>query len=357
MRRSLLDAGVNLSTIFGLLVANGDTALAGKVVDEGGAELFEAMRRPGRLPAHASDRLAELVLDGVLEIEANEGWVSGPIAYEAVVETTAFEHELDRLGRLSHAAVAHAQRLGLTEVERTMARLYFYNRVPVAARWERAYPRPSAVLERLACPALSRHWVGGLPADERAVDWLSWSRCDEELRDRADRLVYKLYVSPAVEALPDVLAVLADTLTEAGAQRFKVGPDAAGLLRPDKIVVYMADVRELEDVARALTAALDGVPAHGVPFTAQLAGDGLLSWGGDPPRDAGPVGGSAESWRVSVSRRLAEYLLAAHAAPLRRISPADYALARLGIDGINVRSFAPAGLQAPAEPELVQPIG
>jgi len=53
-------------------------------------------------------------------------------------------------------------------------------------------------------------------------------------------MAYKLYVSPAVEDLADTLPVLVEALTRAGAKRFKVGPDAPGLLRPDQIVVHTA---------------------------------------------------------------------------------------------------------------------
>ena len=59
-----------------------------------------------------------------------------------------------------------------------------------------------------------------------------------------------------------------------GANQFKVGPDAAGLLRPDKFVVYLRDAAELRAVAAELTRALAGARPHGVPFSAELAGDG-----------------------------------------------------------------------------------
>ena len=345
-RHSLEDAGVDLSAVFGLLVDTRDSGLASKVVDAAGAELFTDLQTPGRLPLHAAGRLAELVLDGVLEVDSEEGFVTGPLAYEAVIGHGNAETPLDRLTRLSYAALDYADRLCLTDVGRTTGRLYFYNRVPQSPGWQRAYPGPSAVLDLLMSPALAHEWVGGASGDAGEIDWLMWTRRDLPRR-RPVELPYKLYVSPAVEALPDVLPMLVDALTGAGARRFKVGPDASGLLRPDKIVVYMADAPELERIARALEVALDGVSPHGVPFTAELAGDGLLSWGGDPTADDAPVGGGLESWRVSVSRRLAEYLTAAQTAPLRRIRPADFALARLAIDGVDVHSFAPAGLEPP----------
>jgi hypothetical protein len=183
---------------------------------------------------------------------------------------------------------------------------------------------------------------------------LSWARREDRRRSRTGQLPYKLYVSPHVDALPDVLPALVEALTAAGAPRFKVGADAAGLLRPDKIVVYLNDVRQLESVAQAVEAVLNGVPPHGVPFSAEMAGDGLLSWGGDPPADTRAVGGRAESWRLWVCRRLAEHLVAAQLAPLRRTHPRDFALARLALDGIDVCSFAPANLDAPQRRDQVR---
>lgn len=346
-RQTLERAGVDLSSLFGLLTGDPDRGLADKVVDPAGAELFTAMRQPGRVPPSATERLAELVFDGVLEIDTENGFVSGPLAYEAGVRFGELPPPTDRLGRLAHAALTYAERLRLADVGPLTARLYFYNRVPLAPRWRRAYPGPKAVQDLLSSPALSRDWEGGLRDDEKPVEWLSWTRRGDPLRTRPDELPYKLYVSPAIEALPDVLPLLAETLSSAGARRFKVGPDAFGLLRPDKIVVYMTDAHELDRIARALARALDGVRPHGVPFTSGLAGDGLLSWGGDPPIEAGPAGGTVESWRLSVSRRLAEYLNAAQRTPLRHVRPFEFALARLAIDGVDVRSFAPAGLAPP----------
>jgi len=334
--RSLAALGVDLSKVYGLLVADRRSGLTDKIVDQAGAGLFSALRRPGRMPPESAGRLLELVLDGVLEIETAEGFVSGPPAWEAMREGAEAPAPVDRMGRLAHAALGYAERLRLP-VDRLTARLYCYHRVPLTRRWLQAYPE-RAVRDQLDRPALRRDWIAG-----DGPGWLSWTR-----RGVARPMPYKLYVSPAVEALPDVLPQLADALTAAGARHFTVGPDAAGLLRPDKIVVYMADAEELARVARSLEEALGGAPAHGVPFTAEVAGEGLLSWGGDPPHDAGPVGGGVESWRLSVARRLAESLHAAQVAPLRRLRPADFALARLALDGIDVRSFAPAGLVPPA---------
>jgi len=344
---SLEALGVDRATAFGLLVAEVGSGLPDKVVDRSAADLFAALQRPGPVPSAASDNLVELVLDGVLELESADGFVSGPVAYEVGLagDEPALPEPHDRLSRLSFDALAHAERLHLPDVNSLTARLYCYYRVPLSRRWARAYPDTAALLPLMPTRTLSRHWFG--PVTDESGEWISWARRDERLASRSADFPYKLYVSPDIEALPGVLSPLIDTLTDAGAARFKIGADATGLLRPDKIVVYLGNAEELAAVAGAVGATLAGVAPHGVPFSAELGGEGLLSWGGDPPSGAEPVGAARESWRVSVCRRLAESLVAAQAAPLRRTRPACFALARLALDGVDVRSFAPTTLDPP----------
>jgi hypothetical protein len=327
----------------GVLVGRRNPSLPVKVVDTAGADLFRRLRRPGWAPEMPAGRLTELVLDGVLEVQTADGFVSGPAAYEYLVGPTVVPQPGSRLARISHAAIAYAARLQLSSVELLWGRLYAYHRIPLSSRWRRAVPSPEAVLEMLRGPA-PRHWVGPAGRDTGS-SWLSWSRRSDPTLSTS--FPYKLYVSPAVEQLADALPRIVEVLTVTPASRFKVGAGAAGLLRPDKAVVYLRDAAELSEVAAALSTALDGVRPHGVPFSAELAGDGLLSWGGDPPADTGPVGGGEESWRSSVCRRLAEHLAAAQAAPVRRIEPAAYALARLAADGVDVAEFAPSDLDPP----------
>lgn len=119
----------------------------------------------------------------------------------------------------------------------------------------------------------------------------------------------KLYVSPAPAALADAFPSIATVLDRMEVRAFKVGRGLGGLLRPDKIVAYFADRGHLAATAAALARALPGCPAQGVPFTAALAEDGLLSWGIDPP-----PGSEAASWRAWVTRRIAAALFAARPA-------------------------------------------
>jgi hypothetical protein len=129
---------------------------------------------------------------------------------------------------------------------------------------------------------------------------------------------------------------------DVGAVALKVGNDAPSLLRPDKIVLYFADLDSVSAGAARLAHELAGCPVHGVPFTAELAGsDGLLSFGIDPPRPEHAIAWQErESWRLWLTNRLAVALLAA-----RRdggtLEPWQYALARLELEGIDPSTWAP----------------
>ena len=132
--------------------------------------------------------------------------------------------------------------------------------------------------------------------------WFSFSRLPAGARLQS---VCKLYVSPRPEALGDAFPQTAMVFAESGVQSFKIGRGIEGLLRPDKIVAYFEDCAHRADVVDALVRALPGCPVQSVPFTAEAGGDGLLSYGVDPPAE-----GTLTSWRAWVTEKLAELLAA-----------------------------------------------
>jgi hypothetical protein len=142
-------------------------------------------------------------------------------------------------------------------------------------------------------------------------------------------------------ALPDALAISGEVLHELRAPTFKVGGDVHGLLRPDKLVAYFAGFDQLAEAADRLSARLAGLPAHGVPFTAEVSSDGLLSWGVDPPRQDQRLTSSGQSWRLWVVGRLAAALLAARSAATAH-EPWRYALDRIGLDGVDPWTWVPS---------------
>jgi hypothetical protein len=227
--------------------------------------------------------------------------------------------------------------------------LYFYNRWPATPEWRRRLPTVEAVAQFLgietggACHGdLDRNWSRvslAAPMD----GWLMWRARRPVPEQDSPRTMYKLYVSPRCEALPEAFRATLDVASAMPVARFKVGKDIYGLLRPDKLVVYFRRFEEIQDAADRLRSRLAGCPAQGVPFTADLNGDGLLSWGVDPPREEQVLDWQErESWRLWVTNRLATALLAGRAAQSRAVEPWKFALERLSLEGVDTESWTPS---------------
>jgi hypothetical protein len=174
--------------------------------------------------------------------------------------------------------------------------------------------------------------------------WCSWaSRVVSDPAD-LDPLVYKLYISPRWEHLGVAVRSSLPVLAEIGAPAFKWGRELTGILRPDKFVVYFRDRDSLCQAAERLLAALCGLPAQGVPFTAEIGGAGLLSWAKDPlPRRDVTRVENHQSWRQWVSGCLAESLTAAGPVSVDGVEPWELALERLRRDGVDPRSWTWCG--------------
>jgi hypothetical protein len=283
--------------------------------------------------------IARLVADGVLEVEADGAFVSGAAAFAGQDR----EGGGGRLAELSVAALQYGQALAIDDPLRLSFRLYGYNRRPLTPRWQRVLHSPEAVQAHLGIgpgganrPLLDRAWTASPPSEA----WLSWrSRGGERPAFDHDG-TWKLYVSPTPEALADSFGAVLDALTAGRAAQFKIGSGAVGLLRPDKIVAYFPDFERLAKAAEAVSARLGGVPAQGVPFTSEIGGDGLLSWGMDPPASELAAWGGRESWRLWLTHRLARALLAARSA--EGLEPWRFALERVRLEGIDTGSWTPA---------------
>lgn len=337
--------------LYGVLHPRPDTDLELRTASSDTALLFLTLREPGPLPSYAHGQLggqadraiSRLVLDGVLEIEHGGEFVSGARASELVLAGRSTGGR-GRIGVLSSAAVRYGQELakgGLTEAP-LASRLYCYGRRPVTPALARRLGAADAFAAHLGIDAggparasLDAGWVqASATLGERAY-WRSWRA--RRARDGSGRwdAGYKLYVSPGVEALGVAFAAVAGLLSGApGAKAFKVGADADGLCRPDKLVVYFDRLEDLQQGASRLREEIDGAPAHGVPFTAAVTSDGLLSWGADPPA----LAGLNTSWRSWVAERLAEYLLLGGSAELE---PWQLALERLRLAGIDTDTWIP----------------
>jgi hypothetical protein len=116
-----------------------------------------------------------------------------------------------------------------------------------------------------------------------------------------------------------------------------------GLLRPDKLVVYLDSRESLQRLAEVLADALKSIAPQGVPFSADVAGNGLLSWGMDPPRKARQLAWQGyDSWRLWVVRRLASAMTAAQRDVADEVEVCRHAVERLRLDGVDVDDWTPS---------------
>jgi hypothetical protein len=319
-----------------------------KAVDRDTALLFLTLREPGALPEYvrrisgedAADTVARLVADGVLEIATGDGFVSGAAAFDLLWEEGSEEKGGGRLAALSIAALRYGQALAVSDPMRLSLRLYGYNRRPLTPAWKRLLPDAAAVERHLGIGPggphrrlLDQGWV----RTGTSEFWLSWRLRGGDGGNRSAGGTWKLYVSPEPEALADGFGLVLDAVAAARTPQLKIGADAAGLLRPDKLVAYYPSFERLATAADTVAERLAGTPAQGVPFTSEIAGGGLLSWGVDPPPDGSWSGG--ESWRLWLTHRLAVALLAGKSA--EGVEPWRFALERLRLEGVDTGSWTP----------------
>ena len=345
---------------YGVLRPRLGTCLGVKSVDCDTALLYLTLGQPGKVPSHVRTALgqgsarivAQLVADRILEVERDGAFVCGAGAFDGEPGAPTGSSG-GHLADLSLAALRYGQALSIDDPLELSLRLYAYNRRPLTPHWRRMLPAPPAVERYLGIAAggehgasLAREWT---PC-AAGKGWLSW----RSLRLRAplsgSAAMYKLYVSPVTERLGDDFGTILAALSAAGAPQFKVGADAAGLLRPDKIVAYFPSFERLAEAAAELAERLQGVPGHGVPFTSEIAGAGLLSWGVDPPARASRMPWQGrESWRLWLTHCLARALLDARTSQAAAgtgqvaIEPWRFAIERLELDDVDTATWTPRG--------------
>lgn len=307
------------------------------------AELFQSLATPARVERalladeESAADLVDLVLDGILEVESGDGFISGADALSLLGVSPP-----EPGGALSGEALRHAQELE-TDDPRTLAMaLYCYHHIPISPFWRTRFAGPEAILAHLGADRgalrriLDRDWT--MAEDTSA--WLGWRSALRPLHRDREHATYKLYVSPRPERIRDAFEALVRVLTAVPAT-FKTGSSAAGLLRPDKLVAYFATREELDEAAAMLRRDLAGCDAHGVPFTAALDASGLLSWGADPPESERVLPWlQRDSWRLWVVQRLGGAMaLAKGARTTSAVEPWRFALARIQRLGVDAATW------------------
>jgi hypothetical protein len=339
---------------YGVLRPRQDPHLSMKSVSRDMALLWFTLQSPGPLPRYVIQTLGEqcdqvigqMVLDGILAIDTDGEMLSGPAARSLVCAEQAEPRPEGSLAALSRRALEYAAALEITDAAVLSARLYMYNRLPASRAWRQLLPDQAAVERHLGirngatARMLDRGWTR-LPSGGGAQGWMAW-HSQQTIHGHDSPTTYKLYVSPACSELRAGFQATAEATAQSRAFHWKAGSNVYGLLRPDKIVVYFREFADLQDTAARILEKLERCPAHGVPFTAELAGAGLLSWGIDPPTEQHSVPWlEHESWRLRISNRLATALLLAKASAPTGISGWRFAMDRLRLEGIDTESWTP----------------
>jgi hypothetical protein len=327
---------------FGVLVPPEGSAVPLKSVSREAALLFMALREPACLPRllaslfgiDPGERLQALILDGVFEVEQSGSFLSGPAAaglFGDPQDSTA----RSRLGRLCDKAIAYAAALpGLTAHEVAM-RLYLFNAVPPTPALHRRFDNDDRLLAFLlqgsdVAARLQSRWQRETPGE----GWLMWRSATPP-----EATLYKLYVSPTLEHLPRVFASAVAAFSTVRCTRFKVGRGVYGVSRPDKLVAYFSSLDGLQRAAELIGESAAASTAQGVPFTAPIDPEGLLSWGMDPPRfEQVPAWQRYQSWRQWLTGRIAVYVLAAGEAGADAHS---FVRRRLELDGVDPLTWNP----------------
>lgn len=333
---------------YGFFVPRAPLAMNLMSVGRETAELFQKLSTPSRLDVSNGefrDGLIDLVLDGVFEIESGDDFVCGADALPVLCDPPEEPAALDAVGRLSREALLYAQDLAAGDFATQSMALYFYNRVPLSPFWKKRFPDAGAVLAHLGADRgllatlLDRHWA----ISHRSSGWIAWNS-KIAFRKGKDDVTYKLYVSPRPERMREAFEIVVRVLSGFPETPFKIGHNAVGLLRPDKMVAYFTNRETLDEVAALLSRELSGCDAHGVPFTAGLDDSGLLSWGVDPPdSDVALHWRGRESWRLWVAKRLGAAMAMARASRTSTgIEPWRFALARARRHGIDTNTWAPS---------------
>ncbi len=335
---------------YGVLVPSPGSGLTPVVICRETALLFLTLQSPGPAPEYVLVApggegrrvLQQLVLDRVLEIEGPAGFVTGANAC-GLLGLSSQRIGAGVLAELSQAALRYAAALQSADAPTLARKLYCYNRRPTTPGLRRRLATSEAVADflHLGAEGMNRRIVdAGWTSIDGSEGWLHFAARPSG-RD-ARGITCKLYLGLDMDALADGFGAIVDVLARSEASQFKVGADLGGLLRPDKMVAYFPGKESLLAAAQMLTPVVAGRRVQAVPFTAEIAADGALSWGSDPA-----AGGSARmSWRQWICERLAIALAGARVtAPTEPeaggIEPWRFALERLRLDGVDPRTFMP----------------
>lgn len=300
--------------IFGIFkLQNHKVSTTSKIAYKDVALLFYHLNTPSPLPAFIKNSyddetnamIAKLVSDEILSIKTEEGFVSGADAGKCLfkTETDATANTKNFLSQLSEKAIAFALKYKNVDQSFIATSLYTFNTLPIlnAERINDVERFLGIGLNTPLEKELLKEWIKHPPT--KSYNWIMWSRRQETATTHVS-VTYKLYVSPALFCFKEVFAKTVSLLSASNAFGFKTGADHNGLARPDKFIIYFSSYNDMLITAKKLKKMLTGYAVHGVPFTAQLDDNGLISWGIDPPSDEVIQQLEGGSWRAGVAEKI-----------------------------------------------------
>jgi hypothetical protein len=330
--------------LYGYLCPKPSSHLTYRQVSPDTALLFLTLRCEGPVPDYfralfgrsTDSRLLRLILDGVLEVEHEGAFVSGPGAREFLLGNETYSRK-GHIAELSNDALRYIEALGDLTIPEMTQRLYDFGRQPVTPAQKRAFHHAEidafGGLLETARPILNTYW-----AQSHSVNpyWMMWRPMRNS--EDSEQVRFKLYISPRLSDVAVAFQASAEILGQIpGVRGLKLGRGLPGLTRSDKLVAYFSRIDDLQEAGWRLYRRLEGCSVHGVPFSAELSPDGLLSWGADPPKTALSQPGS---WRLWLACRLATHFETARRAnvsgPIWR-----FVLDRLRLDGVNPDTWMP----------------
>jgi hypothetical protein len=248
-----------------------------------------------------------------------------------------------RLAKLSLEGLRYTQEICPQSIAVAAARLYAWNRLPSSA-WRRLAAEPTLLASRASSVA-GQTWTQ-VAAGPPMAPWCVWRPRVDPVEPAGRR--WKVYVSPHPLHLAEAVSASMTACAGLPVVSLKYGADAPGMLRPDKLVVHLATFEAVHLLASRIVRSLNGCPVQGVPFTAELGGDGLVSWGCDPPAGSSAAR-VAPSWRTWVTRKLAEGLAGEGGDGAQ---PWERALQKIERAGVDPLTWAPrCELWANTDPE------
>jgi hypothetical protein len=335
---------------YGLLVPKDGANLPIVAVNRDTALLFLSLLESGpapdfmfAMPEPESDGiLRRMLFDCILELENDGKFVSGAEACSVLgIENKPVEGSVGSLEKLSIDALRYGATLIDTNGTTLAQKLYNYNRRAAKPTMRGLLPDAAACLSFLNLRrdqdgrrALDVFWS----CDDGNHPWLAFTR--RQFRSQRTGHMYKLYIGVAFEDLVPCLPALAEAFSYSGASQFKIAMDLDGLLRPDKLIAYFPSKDAVLDASRAVAPIVVKLKVHAVPFSAAIEGAGRLSWGVDPVTS---LTGERLSWRQWICERLAAALTSVRARTPEDVTPWEFALERLRLEGVDTDNFMPTG--------------